>query len=107
MELNALIDHAIGFRQTASDLQETLNKLVQSKAPRDNIRIRGYFFSLVILRALSAEFFLKGLAAKALLNMPAPKNRDAGFHNPTKKELEQKFIVRTDRKGKSRMIEVE
>ena len=43
--------------------------------------------------------------AKTLLNMPAPKEHKRPI--PTKKDLERKFVMRTDRKGQPHMIEVE
>jgi len=44
-------------------------------------------------------------AAKALLNMPAPLEHKRPI--PTKKDLERKFVMRVDRKGKPYMLEVE
>ena len=42
--------------------------------------------------------------AKTLLNMPAPQERNRPI--PTKKDLERKFVMRVDRKGKPFVREV-
>ena len=42
--------------------------------------------------------------AKTLLGMPAPQERNRPI--PTKKDLERKFVMRVDRKGKPSMREV-
>lgn len=43
--------------------------------------------------------------AKTLLGMSAPIERKRPI--PTKKDLERKFVMRVDRRGKPHMIEVE
>ena len=43
-------------------------------------------------------------AANALMKMPAPKEHIRPI--PTKKDLEKKFVMRVDRKGKPSMREV-
>ena len=43
-------------------------------------------------------------AAKALMKMPSPKEHVRPI--PTKKDLEKKFVMRVDRKGKPSMREI-
>lgn len=55
---------AVGFRETANDLQRMLNGLASGDSiPRGSeIKLFGYFFSITVLRALSAECMLKAIA---------------------------------------------
>lgn len=55
---------AVGFRTTANDLQGMINGLASGNSiPRGTeIKVFGYFFSVTVLRALSAECMLKAIA---------------------------------------------
>ena len=55
---------ALGFRTTANDLQAILNALTSgnSIAPGNQMKVFGYFLSITVLRALSAECMLKAVA---------------------------------------------
>ena len=57
---------ALGFRTTANDLQTMLNALSSgnSIAPGNEIKVFGYFLSITVLRALSAECMLKAIACE-------------------------------------------
>ena len=48
----------------------------------------------------------QGKAAKALLNMPAPKKHKRPAE-PTKKDLERKFVLRVNRNDRPTIKEVE
>ena len=55
---------ALGFRMTANDLQETLNRLTSGSrvAPEAKLRLLGHFLSITVLRAFAAECMLKAIA---------------------------------------------
>ena len=55
---------AAGFRMTANELQRMMNGLASGDAiPHGSeIKLFGYFFSITVLRALSAECMLKAIA---------------------------------------------
>ena len=55
---------ALGFRTTANDLQTALNALTSGNtiAPGNQMKVFGYFLSITVLRALSAECMLKAIA---------------------------------------------
>ncbi len=55
---------AIGFRTTANDLQRLLNGLASGKSipAGAETKLFGYFLSVTVLRALSAECMLKAIA---------------------------------------------
>ena len=57
---------ALGFRTTANDLQAMLNTLTSgnSIAPANQMKVFGYFLSITVLRALSAECMLKAIACE-------------------------------------------
>lgn len=65
-DADAFISQVICLRQTANDLQELLNKLVKIKQLQatEQVKIAGYTFSTVILRALATEIALKALSLK-------------------------------------------
>ena len=55
---------AVGFRVTANDLQRMLNGLASGNSipSGSEITVLGYFLSVTVLRALSAECMLKAIA---------------------------------------------
>ncbi len=55
---------AVGFRVAANDLQKMLNGLASGNSipSGSEITVLGYFLSVTVLRALSAECMLKALA---------------------------------------------
>ncbi len=63
-EAEQLFATAIGFRGTANDLQETMNRLTSAGTVRTGAeaKLYGYFLSVTVLRALAAECILKAIA---------------------------------------------
>ena len=59
-----LFASAVGFRVTANDLQDTMNRLTSGGKvlAGADAKLMGYFLSVAVLRALAAECMLKAIA---------------------------------------------
>lgn len=59
-----LFARAVGFRATANDLQSLMNSLASGSVVAEQAKgkLFGYFLSVTVLRALSAECMLKAIA---------------------------------------------